>query len=254
MAVIAINTSRDEVCPAFDVVDVGSRRADLSRRRELKFVLENADVAKLREHLAGNGRRQIYNREVSVVRSIYFDDPRFSSCRANLDGLGRRYKLRLRWYDSPKPQHECYLEIKWRDNRVTGKHRLQVRSAESLARLSYKTIQAKLLETVPETFVPLLLRYCDPTLLVEYRREHFACPQNSLRATLDYGIVYYDQTGKRAIFTDFACTHEGLVVMEVKSPVGRERELRTLLHPFSPRVARCSKYVNGCHMLRLVRE
>jgi hypothetical protein len=45
----------------------------------------------LRRLLEVNGKRQVYNREVSVVRSVYFDDARLSACRANLDGLGRRH-------------------------------------------------------------------------------------------------------------------------------------------------------------------
>jgi hypothetical protein len=70
---------------------------------------------------------------------------------------------------------------------------------------------------------------------------------------VDYNITYFDQTGKRRMNTSFGRSHDGLVVLEGKMAVGRESELRTLLHPFSARVGRSSKYVDGCLMLGMVR-
>ncbi len=82
--------------------------------------------------------------DISTVNSVYFDDAALSTCQANLDGLGRRNKVRIRWYDTPQPGHSFFFEIKWRDNRVTGKHRLQMRASERLSELSYDTILASL--------------------------------------------------------------------------------------------------------------
>jgi VTC domain len=110
----------------FTVLDQTEKRLDLAERREVKFVLTGSDIGTLRRVLETNTRRQIHNHEVSTVRSVYFDDARLSACQANLDGLGIRRKLRLRWYDQLMPGHEGYLEIKWRNNRVTGKHRMHV--------------------------------------------------------------------------------------------------------------------------------
>jgi len=240
--------------PAIEVIDVGSSRADLASRRELKFTVSAAHLDPLRQLLEGNGQRQVYNREVSVVHSLYFDDVNLSACRANLSGLGQRRKLRLRWYDRPLPGKECFLEIKWRDNRTTGKHRRFLRSCETLWTLPYQTILAQIAAAVPERYLPTLWQYSEPTLLVEYHREHFVAFEQPLRVTLDYGITYYDQTGKQRICTSFGRRHEGLVVLEGKLPAGCGRELRSFLHPFAARVNRCSKYVHGCQMWGLIRE
>jgi SPX domain protein involved in polyphosphate accumulation len=131
------------------VIDAGSARADLKSRKELKFTLPRGDVQKIRTLLERSARRQVHNHAVSTVYSVYFDDARLSACRANLDGLCRRTKLRLRWYDSPQPGHEFFFEIKWRNNRVTGKHRLQLRSSHRLAELRYSTILANLAAALP---------------------------------------------------------------------------------------------------------
>jgi hypothetical protein len=236
----------------FEVIDAGAARADLKRRKELKFTLPQADIQKLRVLLEGNARRQVHNHQVSTVYSIYFDDPQLSTCRANLDGLGRRIKVRMRWYDLPQPGHEFFFEIKWRENRVTGKHRFQMRSREPLATLNYRAIRENLSAALPERCQSILTRYCEPTVLVRYRREHFVSHDRALRATVDYDIRYFDQTGKRQITTSFGRRHEGLIVLEGKTPVGREHELRRLVHPLAARVGRCSKYVYGCQMLGLV--
>ena len=240
--------------PAFEVIDAGSSCADLKRRKELKFTIPRADVQKLRVLLERSGRRQTYNRDISTVNSVYFDDASLSTCQANLDGLGRRNKVRIRWYDTPQPGHAFFFEIKWRDNRVTGKHRLQMHASERLSELSYDTILASLSAALPEECQPALARYCEPSVLVRYQREHFTAADGSLRATIDYDIAYFDQTGKRFISTSFGVPHEGLVVLEGKLPVGREHDLRRLVHPLGARVGRCSKYVHGCQLLGLIRK
>jgi hypothetical protein len=183
---------------------------------------------------------------------VYFDDPRLSTCRANLDGLGRRIKVRLRWYDSARPNHDFFFEIKWRDNRVTGKHRLHVRSSHRLAALPYQEILPALTDALPKQCQAAIARYREPTVLVRYKREHFTSADGVLRATIDYNITYFDQSGKRCISTSFGVPHEGLVVLEGKMPVGDEHKLRSMLHPFGARVRRCSKYVYGCQLLGLI--
>lgn len=105
---------------------------------------------------------------------------------------------------------------------------------------------------MPDRVRPTLLRYSEPTVLVQYQREHFISADRRLRVTLDYGMVYYDQTARQRISTSFGLHHEGLAVLEGKIPIGYERELRWFLHPIAARITRCSKYVHGCRMLGLI--
>lgn len=237
--------------PAFRLIDAGNLRNDLASRREIKYVLPQMDAGKLRRLLETNCRRLIHNNDVSVVRSIYFDDARLSACHANLDGLGSRRKLRLRWYDTLRPGRDFFFEIKWRENRITGKHRLQFQADRPLAEMTYAEIHRQLAAALPAELMRDFLTYIEPIVIVQYRREHFAS-DDGLRITLDYNLTYYDQTGRQAVTTSFPKRLEGLVVLEGKTPVGRESELRRWLHPLAPRVGRCSKYVHGCHQLGLI--
>ena len=217
----------------------------------MKFTLPDMDVGKLRVLLAANCRRLIHNNRVSVVRSVYFDDARLSACFANLDGMGLRRKMRIRWYDSLRPGTDFFLEIKWRDKRVTGKHRLQIKSATPLAELTWPEIRQQLERIMPEHLQQYLQRYYDPIVIVQYEREHFAT-DDGLRITLDYNLTFFDQLGRQRISTAFPRRLAGLVVLEGKTPVGREAELQRWLYPFSPRATRCSKYVQGCGILGLI--
>ncbi len=98
---------RDPKCDAgrraFKILGSQTTRSDLASRREVKFTVPGADLGKLRDILDVNCRRLVHNDPISTVRSIYFGDVRLSACQANLAGVGRRQKLRLRWYDSLEP-------------------------------------------------------------------------------------------------------------------------------------------------------
>ena len=238
--------------PAFKILGSQTTRSDLASRREVKFTLPRADLGKLRTVLGGNCRRLIHNEAVSTVRSIYFDDFGLPACRANLAGIGKRQKLRLRWYDSLNPGTSFFFEIKWRENRITGKHRMQLQGSQPLASMTYRQITDNLIRALPAQYVDRVLRFNEPIAIVEYRREHFSNVVGDLRITLDYDLTFYDQTGKTAVNTAFPRRLGDLVVIEGKTPIGRERELRELLYPLSLRMGRCSKYVHGCQLLGLI--
>ena len=74
-------------------------------------------------------------------------------------------------------------------------------------------------------------------------------PDPALRLTLDYDLNFYDQVGRRSMRTNFATKFHGMALIEGKTPIGREQELRGLMKPFTSRVDRCSKYVHAARML-----
>ena len=119
--------------------------------------------------------------------------------------------------------------------------------------MTYQQIRRCLEEVIPEELQPDLLKFSEPIVIVQYNREHFVT-DDGLRLTLDYDLTYYDQTCRQTISTSFPRCIEGLIVLEGKTPVGREAELSRWLHPISPRAVRCSKYIHGCCQLGLIRE
>jgi len=228
-------------------------------RNEVKFVLPGADVGALRKMLEARGQRLSFGKNhsdgpalvsTSTVRSVYFDDWQRTACRANLDGLGVRRKMRLRWYDHLLPQHDLVLEIKWRKHRATGKHRLHLHSDQPLGAFSYGALRTELLRLAPDEFIASLWESPEPVVLVEYQREHFAFPDGDIRMTLDYALAFYDQFAKNSLAVRFPRHLRELAIVEVKGPIGAERELREALGPFAARVGGFSKYVAGCQQFR----
>jgi hypothetical protein len=239
--------------PAFEIISStdGDGHDDMRRRKEIKFAIPRADLGKLRASFRGPCRPVAYNEPVSTVRSVYFDDPALSACRANLDGIGRRQKLRVRWYDALLPMRDFFVEIKWRNNILTGKHRFQMRSTSPLAELSYREIHATIATSVPESIAPYVLGASEPVVMVEFKREHFCAKYSGIRLTIDYDLACYDQLSKQCLSTSFRKSLGDLVVVEAKMPVGREHELKDVIGPFTRRMTKCSKYVLGCRSLGL---
>lgn len=243
---------RDLSDKAFKILEEDLSRQDLALRREVKFLLPGADVGTLRSLMECNGRRLVHNEPVSTVRSVYFDDVQLSDCQATLDGISRRRKVRLRWYDSLDPGDVLFFEIKWRDNRVVGKHRLELRTQQPVSELTYRQVIDNLIDALPPQHVGDLLKRNEPIVIVEYKREHFESPDGRVRVTLDYDLAFYDQTGKQYLSTSFPHRLPNMFVLEAKGPQGFEEEVKELLYPFAPRMGSCSKYVHGCQQLGLV--
>lgn len=238
----------------FRVVNAHEIRNDLALRREAKFAFQGVDAGTVRSILNGNLYRQTHNESgLSSVRSVYFDDVRFSCCKDNLAGATSRRKIRIRWYDSPCPSTSFFVEVKWRENQITGKRRWQIEMDRPLTEIPYREIARQIAETVGEGDRILAWQLTEPTVIVEYQREHFVSPDGTYRLTLDTRLRFIDQAGRQRLRPGFSENADGLVIVEAKFPPGQDGELRRLLHPLAPRVTSSSKYVLGCQLLGLVR-
>lgn len=221
------------------------------QRVEMKFALRHADVGKLRRVLDTNFRRIVHREPVSLVSSIYFDDVRLSAARENQSGADRRSKMRLRWYDRHQPGTDLVLEIKRRSNRTISKQRFPIQSRVPLEDLSYLELTAELCRILPAAARERFLLRPEPILVSEYHREHFRAFDGPLRVSLDSDLKAYDQIGASRPRKGFAAPLSGLVVLEVKVPLGEEASVQRLLRPLRLRLTRNSKYVLGCRALGL---
>lgn len=220
-------------------------------RRELKFELAAADYRKLDPILRLNHRSVAYAGPESLVHSVYFDDPRLGSCAESVAGVGRRGKLRLRWYDAPRPGETAFFEIKRRVGELLDKRRFPVTATAGLAGVSYRDLVTGLLGLLPGDARELLAARRMPVVLVRYRRRHYRDrrPGSPVRLTLDREITVFDQLGAAAPRTRFGARLGDRVVLEIKCPPGWPASPPRLLHPLRPRRTRCSKYVLACRQL-----
>jgi hypothetical protein len=231
--------------------DSGNRDPTTERRSEIKFLLPHADLGKIRSILEVNCRRIRHDGPVSLVNSLYFDDAGLGAYRENLDGVGTRMKVRLRWYGQKDDEGRFHFEIKKRTGLTMGKDRLAVHSRVPLSSLTFQNILNALCAILPVKQREALIRRPDPILISEYKREYFREHYSPVRITLDFDVTYFDQSGKRRPGKRFGVRVPEWVIVEGKAPVGEELRLRRLLFPLQPRITRSSKYVMGCQRLGL---
>ncbi|MCB9887554.1 MAG: VTC domain-containing protein [Planctomycetes bacterium] len=235
---------------ALTLRDEAEDRPDIATRDESKYVFTRFDTDTLRAHLRGFARPIVYAGPVSRVFSLYFDDARLSACRANLDGLGVRHKLRLRWYDQEQPAGPCFFEIKWRNHQTTGKHRFRVTEGGALLGAPLRQIPALLARALPARFEALLLRDLQAVNLVEYRREHFGF--DAARFTLDYDLRFHPLLDRRHLARRFGERLPGVSLIECKAPLASAGEAQRVLRGLRTRSTSFSKYVTACLRLGLV--
>ena len=221
-------------------------------RREVKFALPNGDAAKVRSILDVNCQRIVHSGPSSMVNTIYYDDMRLSGCQENLDGVPRRAKVRLRWYDDDDRGGRVFFEIKRRVDSMGHKERLELRVHQPLGDLTYREILEELQRVLPDSAAEMLLARPEAILMTEYRREYFRAPGSRARITLDEDLVSYSQRGLRRPRKEFGTKGSELVILEAKIPKAAGEELRALLHPLEPYVTKSSKYVQGCLRLGLL--
>ena len=129
---------------------------------------------------------------------------------------------------------------------MTGKFRSPLALQRPLKEISYHQLREGLAAALPESSRVYAQVYDQPVVLVQYRREHFACRDLGLRMTLDYDLVFYDMNGQVRPALGFGVPMPSLALIEAKSVPPAPRNLSHLLRPLAQRVSRCSKYVHGC--------
>lgn len=122
------------------------------------------------------------------VRSLYFDTPTDKALREKIDGVDRREKFRLRYYN--RDVSRIYLEKKSKHNGLGNKQSTSVSVDE------VRSILENYCRWMMESGGPLLEElYCKmkfqqlrPRTIVDYTREPFVYAPGNVRVTLDYHI------------------------------------------------------------------
>lgn len=158
-------------------------------RHEWKHEINTSDLIAIRQRLravamldahAVNGRYQI--------RSLYFDDPRDTALREKLDGVSRREKFRIRYYNGDTSI--IHLEKKSKLGGLGNKQMALLTAAEAQAIVDGRT--GWMLDSgrplVQELYSKMQTRGLRPRTIVDYIREPFVYRPGNVRVTFDYDI------------------------------------------------------------------
>ena len=187
-------------------------------RHEWKHEISLSDRLSLRARLRAvcQTDRHAVNGQY-FIRSLYFDNLADKALREKLEGVDRREKFRIRYYNlDPSLIH---LEKKSKQNGLSAKAMAELSAAEAQAitdgHLDWMPASGRPL--VQELYSKMCSQGLRPKTIVDYTREPFVYAPGNVRVTLDYGI----RTGLRC--TDFLNPHcvtipagEPVTILEVK--------------------------------------
>ena len=167
-------------------------------RHEWKHEIGLSDRLVLRQRLRtvaapdGHARDGRY-----FIRSLYFDNLADKALREKLDGVDRREKFRIRYYDYDTSL--IRLEKKSKRNGLGRKASVPLTAEEAgaLAEGRWDWMPASGRDLVLELYSKMKSQGLRPRTIVDYTREAFVYAPGNVRVTLDYDI----RTGLRC--TDF---------------------------------------------------
>ena len=158
-------------------------------RHEWKHEINQADLITLRQRLravtspdphAADGKYQI--------RSLYFDNMADQALREKIDGVSRREKFRIRYYNGDLSV--ILLEKKSKIGGLGNKQRavLTPSQAQAIVDGSLDWMPDSPEELVRELYAKMRMQGLRPKVIVDYTREPFLFAPGNVRVTLDYHI------------------------------------------------------------------
>lgn len=167
-------------------------------RHEWKHEISLSDRLVLRQRLRAVARPDGHARDGRYfIRSLYFDNPADKALREKLDGVDRREKFRIRYYDGDTSL--IRLEKKSRRSGLGSKFSAPLTAAEAQALVKgvWDWMPYSGRDLVLELYSKMKSQGLRPRTIVDYTREAFVYAPGNVRVTLDYDI----RTGLRC--TDF---------------------------------------------------
>ena len=210
-------------------------------RYELKLVSEGHRLAQARSWIRLHPAAFVIAFPPRQVNNIYLDTPALDSLNANLRGVSKRQKLRLRWYgDYIRP----WLELKTKENLLGDKKRAQLPCTVDLNQPWVKVLRT-VRDHAPAEWRPWLNGIVRPSLYNRYRREYYVTIDGTIRATLDFDQYACDQRFWPRPNLRRALPITDAVVIEIKGALEEIDRLQEIVGRFPISRSRNSKYVNG---------
>lgn len=158
-------------------------------RHEWKYVISYADKMILRQRL--QAVMSLDENAVDgkyLIRSLYFDTPTDMALKEKLNGVSRREKFRMRYYNQ---NTGCiHLEKKSKLAGLGNKQSVNLTPEEA-----QKIIDGEIdwmlhteHELLHELYVKMRMQQLRPKTIVDYTREPFVYAPGNVRVTLDYDI------------------------------------------------------------------
>lgn len=213
-------------------------------RHEWKHEISYMDLLVLRQRLSAVAKRDMHAVGGKYhIRSLYFDNLADKALREKLDGISRREKFRIRYYNGDTSV--IHLEKKSKIGGLGSKQSAVLTAEEAQwildGRLDWMLQSGRPL--VQELYVKMATEGLQPKTIVDYIREPFIYGPGNVRVTLDYDI----RTGLHCVdFLNTECPTVPVegdpIVLEVKWDEFLPEIIRDAVQLENRRVGAYSKY------------
>lgn len=216
----------------------------LKFRHEWKHEITYMDMITVRQRLIAVARQDSYVVDGKYkIRSLYFDNFVDKALREKLDGISRREKFRIRYYNNNT--EIIHLEKKSKVGGLGNKQSARLSKQEAQDIVEGQTQWMKMSEDalIQELYLKMTLDGLRPKTIVDYIREPFVYEPGNVRVTLDYDI----RTGLQCIdFLDPDClmipAGDSGIIMEVKWDEFLPSIIRDVVQLSGRRATAFSKY------------
>lgn len=188
-------------------------------RFEKKYILNNLQVEQLKHRLSPlmNLDPILNGRKFYSIRSLYFDDYNDTCLKQVINGISKRYKYRIRFYNGNTEY--IVLEKKYKINNMTKKTSVQITKeiAESILDGSI-SVSDNNDELLNELIVMIRTRGFRPVVIIDYDRIPYVYDAGCVRVTFDYNLSCSYEFDK--LFSDdflkIPLIDSGSTILEVK--------------------------------------
>ena len=162
---------------------------DIQYRHEWKHEISWADLLAIRQRLRAVAQPDPHAvGGTYLIRSLYLDSPSDKALREKIDGVNKREKFRISYYNGDTSL--IHLEKKSRLNGLGTKYIANLTAAEAQAIVDgdidwMMDPQRPLLQ---ELYCKMRYQGLGPKTIVDYTREPFIYPVGDVRVTFDYNI------------------------------------------------------------------
>ena len=163
---------------------------NVMKRYELKYLLDPAQTAFLKERLKGHMEPDEYGR--TTIASLYYDTPSRQLIRTSLEKPEFKEKIRLRSYGPAGPDSPVYLELKRKAFGIVYKRRIETRVAQADGFFAGAAGNLCSCGQIDRELAAFRDHYqtLEPSCLVIYDRTAYCEKDGDLRLTIDENPRY----------------------------------------------------------------
>lgn len=161
----------------------------MTYRHEWKHEISLSDMFAIRQRLRAVAQADLHTINGSYeIRSLYFDNISDKALREKLDGVNKREKFRIRYYNGDTSL--IHLEKKSKLGGLGTKESavLTKEEAQAIVDGDYTWMTHSERPLIEELYFKITTQQLRPKTIVDYTREPYIFPAGNVRITLDYNI------------------------------------------------------------------